>query len=522
MRPEPPLVFHPSSLADLPLDLVIDRLDGGLGDEDGFLITLRDVRRGLQIGFRRLEEHPVDVLLGWRGARARSTPWASRCPAPPARSTPARGPTRRRAACASSSSTPGTVVPRPASGGWARTRRNVLDTGAAEGDVADCLRRAIGLPTPAPPCGPVGVVGGRLARRGARGGVPGAVRGAGRGRTCPGCTRCSGPLPPDSPAALVELVAREGAGLDWSEHPAPRGRRGRARAARSVPSWRPGWTTGCSPGGSSAPGPTRSTWWSISSICCRRRSPGGWSRPSRRGAAGEPSERRTDPLLSPCGGPEHQRVRRPHRHRARRVRGGVPGHAVGPQPVGRAQGAQRPRRPGGDQPVRARVRHDRLPLGPSPRGQRLRRGHHRRGLPLPGHGVPAAGLAGRPGPGQRAAAHRPRSSSVGVQLCDALGAAHRAGVLHRDIKPENVLVDVAGQCKLADFGVAAVVEGVDSRDTAPGHAPRHGAPPRARGARGRPGRGRLATSTPSGPRSRPSRSARRRSRGPTTRPSSRR
>jgi hypothetical protein len=40
-------------------------------------------------------------------------------------------------------------------------------------------------------------------------------------------------------------------------------------------------------------------------------------------------------------------------------------------------------------------------------------------------------------------------------------------VLHRDIKPENVLVDVAGHCKLADFGVAAVVEGVDSRDTAP-------------------------------------------------------
>ena len=58
--------------------------------------------------------------------------------------------------------------------------------------------------------------------------------------------------------------------------------------------------------------------------------------------------------------------------------------------------------------------------------------------------------------------------SVGVQLCDALEAAHQAGVLHRDIKPENVLVDMAGQCKLADFGVAAVVEGVDSRDTAPG------------------------------------------------------
>ena len=57
---------------------------------------------------------------------------------------------------------------------------------------------------------------------------------------------------------------------------------------------------------------------------------------------------------------------------------------------------------------------------------------------------------------------------IGVQLCDALEAAHQAGVLHRDIKPENVLVDTTGECKLADFGVAAVVEGVDSRDTAPG------------------------------------------------------
>jgi serine/threonine protein kinase len=55
-----------------------------------------------------------------------------------------------------------------------------------------------------------------------------------------------------------------------------------------------------------------------------------------------------------------------------------------------------------------------------------------------------------------------------VQLCDALDAAHGAGVLHRDIKPENVLIDASGQCKLADFGVAAVREGTDGRDTGPG------------------------------------------------------
>jgi tRNA A-37 threonylcarbamoyl transferase component Bud32 len=44
------------------------------------------------------------------------------------------------------------------------------------------------------------------------------------------------------------------------------------------------------------------------------------------------------------------------------------------------------------------------------------------------------------------------------QLCDALQFAHEAGVVHRDIKPENILLDRSGQVKIADFGLAKLLE----------------------------------------------------------------
>jgi serine/threonine protein kinase len=44
------------------------------------------------------------------------------------------------------------------------------------------------------------------------------------------------------------------------------------------------------------------------------------------------------------------------------------------------------------------------------------------------------------------------------RICDALQYAHDRGIVHRDIKPENILLGRQGQVKIADFGLAKLME----------------------------------------------------------------
>jgi tRNA A-37 threonylcarbamoyl transferase component Bud32 len=59
---------------------------------------------------------------------------------------------------------------------------------------------------------------------------------------------------------------------------------------------------------------------------------------------------------------------------------------------------------------------------------------------------------------QRGPLREAEALDIAIQIARALEEAHDKNVLHRDVKPQNVIIDEAGDAKVADFGIARIEE----------------------------------------------------------------